>query len=244
VARAAAGSGPRAGDRIVGRRAGVAARAPPGTRTKGLDVERVAFLIEPTGERVDCLLNPEVVVFRREAGLRRRTLVGRAIGESAWSDDALVCTGGGLTELQLELLFDTSLVAAPRQVDNVRLLTAPFWALAEHATDSAGHRAPHLARFVWGKAWNLVGLVTAIAERFERFLPNGFPQRSWVRMNFVSVAEPSPSRAGISALDIPERSVAPSAMANLVGEQLDRSDADERSRLAAMGTDNRWDQLA
>src|ERR1051325_257439 len=136
-------------------------------------MERVAFLIEPTGERIDCLLNPEAVVIRRESGLRRRTLAGRAIGDSAWCDDALIFSGGGVAEMQLELLFDTSLVPPPRTVDNVRLLTAPFWELAEHATDSAGHRAPRLASFAWGRAWMLLGTVTAIAERFERFLPNG-----------------------------------------------------------------------
>jgi len=31
-------------------------------------MERVAFLIEPGGERIECLLNPETLVVRRVAG--------------------------------------------------------------------------------------------------------------------------------------------------------------------------------
>ncbi|WP_250454445.1 hypothetical protein [Caballeronia sp. ATUFL_M2_KS44] len=149
-------------------------------------MERVAFLIEDTGERIDCLVNPESVVLRREAGLHRRRLVGEIIGDSAWSDDALIC-GGGLTELQLDLLFDTSLVAPPNKCADVQELTAPFWALAEHAVDAGGYSRPHVARFLWSKEWNVPGVVAAVAERFECFLPNGAPQRSWLRMLFVRV---------------------------------------------------------
>jgi hypothetical protein len=157
-------------------------------------MERVAFLIEDTGERIDCLVNPESVVLRREAGLHRRRLVGQFIGDSAWSDDALVCGSGGLTELQLDLLFDTSLVAPPNKCADVQELTAPFWALAEHAVDAGGYCRPHLARFLWSKEWNVPGVVAAVAERFECFLPNGAPQRSWLRMLFVRVNDGAPAR--------------------------------------------------
>jgi hypothetical protein len=44
-------------------------------------------------------------------------------------------------------------------------------------------------RLVWGKSWNVPGLVAAVAERFDRFDPAGVPQRSWLRMRFVRVAE-------------------------------------------------------
>jgi hypothetical protein len=40
-------------------------------------------------------------------------------------------------------------------------------------------------RLVWGKAWNIEGYVTAVAERFERFDPSGAPQRSWLRMRLL-----------------------------------------------------------
>ena len=36
-----------------------------------IDMERAAFLIEDTNQRIGCLLNPESLVMRRVAGLRR-----------------------------------------------------------------------------------------------------------------------------------------------------------------------------
>ena len=35
-------------------------------------MERVAFVVESTGERLGCLLNPESLVLRRLAGIRPR----------------------------------------------------------------------------------------------------------------------------------------------------------------------------
>ena len=85
-------------------------------------MERAAFLIEESGRRIDCLLNPETIVFKREAGLKRRSVIGQLIGDAPWSDDMLLSGGGGLVQLQLDLLFDTSLQSSP-PVDDVQLLT-------------------------------------------------------------------------------------------------------------------------
>jgi hypothetical protein len=151
-------------------------------------VERAAFLIEATGDRVECLVNPETIVVRREAGIRRRRLVGELIGQSAWSDDALVCGAGGLTELQLDLLFDTSLVPPPAQCDDVQNLTRPFYDMAEHAHDTSGHYQPQFVNVIWGKAFDVRCVVSALAERFECFSATGAPQRSWLRMRLIRVS--------------------------------------------------------
>src|SRR6185503_5835271 len=45
------------------------------------DLERVVFLVEATGDRIPCLLNPETFVVRRRAGIRpRRSAVGQLTG--------------------------------------------------------------------------------------------------------------------------------------------------------------------
>jgi hypothetical protein len=62
-------------------------------------MERVAFLIEETGERIVCLLNPESVVVRRTAGVRPRRSIGGSLAGSELADDALLFTGGGTTEM-------------------------------------------------------------------------------------------------------------------------------------------------
>jgi hypothetical protein len=151
-------------------------------------MERVAFLIEETGERLGCLLNPEGLLVRRAAGIsRRRTLGGHVTGDGL-TDDALLFTGGGSTEMRLDLLFDVYVAGSSIQTKDVRDLTGPFWRLAENRAGE-GYGRPPLVRFVWGKAWNVPGIVTAVSERLENFTAGGAPTRSWLRMSLLRVSE-------------------------------------------------------
>ena len=153
-------------------------------------MERVAFLLEENGQRISCLLNPASLTVRRTAGVRQQSSTSGTLTGSGLTDDPLLFSGGGRTEVELELLFDVNVAGSTIESKDVRDLTSPFWQLAENVqTDS--HAAPPLARFVWGKAWNVLGGVVAVAERFEQFTSAGEPQRSWLKMRFVRVAEPA-----------------------------------------------------
>lgn len=79
-------------------------------------MERAAFLVERTGERIPCLLNPDSVVARRYAGVRSAGAPGSRITSPELTDDPLIFTGGGRTEYELDLLFDTSLLPGPATV--------------------------------------------------------------------------------------------------------------------------------
>ena len=127
-------------------------------------MERVAFLVEATGERIGCLLNPETVVVRRSAGLRARRTAGGLLTGARLSDDPLVSTGGGRTELELELLFDVTLGGSTVTTDNVQDLTRPLWSLSENAESSDAFGAVRPVRFVWGKTWNIPVVVAATAH--------------------------------------------------------------------------------
>ncbi|XXF77103.1 LysM peptidoglycan-binding domain-containing protein [Myxococcaceae bacterium GXIMD 01537] len=176
-------------------------------------MDRVAFLLEPSGERIGCLLNPETLVVRRTAGLRSRRALGGGIAGGAPLDDPLLFTGGGCTELLLELLFDVSLLGSTVETEDVRELTAPLWRLAENGQAEDGRARPPRVRFVWGKAWNLPGIVASVAERLEHFAPSGAPRRSWLRMRLLRVddapeaeaAAPALSEAGITAEQVVEQ---------------------------------------
>lgn len=148
-------------------------------------MERVAFLVEHTGVRLGCLLNPESVVVRRTAGIRHRRSGGGPLTAAVMTDDSLVYTGGGITELQLDLLFDVSLAGSSLRATDVRTLTAPLWDLTENQAGDDGFPRVPLVRFVWGKSWNIPGVVAAVAERLEFFTPGGAPRRSWLRMRFL-----------------------------------------------------------
>jgi hypothetical protein len=116
-------------------------------------MERVTFVVESTGERLGCLLNPETLQVSRNAGVRRRRTATGLLAGAGISDD-----------------------------------------LAESAAASAG-ATPPVVRFLWGKSWNIPGVVTAVAERLEQFQADGAPTRSWLRMRFVRVNESAAAEA-------------------------------------------------
>lgn len=164
-------------------------------------MERVAFLIEATGERVGAMLNPESLTFRRWAGVRPQRLASGTVAGSG-ADDPLVLTGGGTTELELDLLFDVDIQGSTIATENVRDLTAPLWAMSERT----GRRsAPAPVRFVWGKAWNLLVVVAAAAERLEEFNAGGVPRRSWLRLRLLRVDDDTVDDARRTAPGLPRR---------------------------------------
>lgn len=172
-------------------------------------MERVAFLLEKTGERIPCLLNPTIVVVRRLAGLQPRHSSSGPLTGASLKDDPILYTGGGMTEVLLDLLFDVRVAGSTITTEDVRDLTRPLTTLAEGSEGEDGYAQVPLVRFVWGKAWNVLGVVAAIAERLEDFTPSGAPQRSWLRMRFLrtgdsSDAETEPLDADLTLEDLPE----------------------------------------
>jgi hypothetical protein len=165
-------------------------------------MERVILVLEGSGERISCLLNPEALVFRRQAGMRTRADAAGGITGHALSDDPVVPTGGGRTEFELNLLFDTMLAqelnpiseAGPVLAD-VRELTRPLWNLAENGSRAEGFGGPAAVRFIWGRSWNVLAVVSAVSERLERFTPDGMPQRSWMRLRLRRLNETSQTAA-------------------------------------------------
>jgi hypothetical protein len=179
-------------------------------------MERVAFLIEDTGEHLGCLLNPESVVMSRTAGVEARRSSGGRLTGAGMADDPLLFTGGGRTELRLDLLFDTQLAPAEASVTDVRQMTRPIWRLAENSTEVERQRRPPSARFVWGRAWNIPGVVTEVAERFDRFDADGSPLRSWLRLVFVRIGQSADDEGG-EAWDLAQRLPAVDLTAPAVG---------------------------
>ncbi|GAB4152904.1 MAG: peptidoglycan-binding protein [Candidatus Promineifilaceae bacterium] len=225
-------------------------------------MERVAFLIEESGERLSCMLNPESLVVRRNAGIRPQQSVNGSLTGLSLSDDPLLYTGGGRTELQLDLLFDVHLAGTTIQTRDVRDLTAPLWRLAENAPSrraaagnatvagnatiaaapatagSGGYSQPPLVRFVWGKSWNILGVIASVAERFENFTAAGEPQRSWLRLRFIRVTESDQAAGFRSAIDAARGGQSPQAAAAAAATEALLGDlADQDPTLVAGGSD-------
>ncbi len=166
-------------------------------------MERVAFMVEQTGDRIPCMLNPDSVVMRRVAGVQARRPGNGALTRGVLADDPLFFSGGGTTELLLNLLFDVSLTDPAQQLDDVRSLTRLLVELSQGRSNTAGQAELPLVRFVWGKAWNVLGVISAVSERLEYFTPEGAPRRSWMRIRMLRVPEPDEAAGSLEEPIVP-----------------------------------------
>ncbi len=150
-------------------------------------MERVAFLVEETGQLITCMLNPETLVIKRRSGIHQRKIKSGIVNGAHQSDDSLIYTGGGSTLLELELVFDISIKGSTVQSSDVRELTRPIWELSENSIMKNGEYRPGICRFVWGKSWNLPCVISSVAERFDLFDSSGVPKRSWLKLRLLRI---------------------------------------------------------
>jgi hypothetical protein len=162
-------------------------------------MERIVFLL-PDGTRVSGMLNPETVLVRRRAGIVQRMSGVDAITGWNLTDDPVLYTGGGRTELILELLFDLAIAGSTVPTTDVRDLTRPLWRLAESAPSREGRPRLPAVRFIWGKAWNVPGVVAEVAEKLEAFDASGAPRRSLMTLRFLRVNEDDDRQPPVPAM--------------------------------------------
>jgi hypothetical protein len=151
-------------------------------------MERIVFLLSD-GSRIGCMLNPSTILVRRYAGIAHRTSGLDSITGWDLTEDPLQFTGGGKTEFILELLFDLMIAGSTEQSEDIRDLTGPLWRLSESSRSAAGNASLSIVRLIWGKAWNIPGVVAEVAELLGEFSPSGAPTRSLLTMRFVRVNE-------------------------------------------------------
>jgi len=140
---------------------------------------------EASGEQLHALLNPETLTLRRTAGIR--------VTAPGSPDDPLIFTGGGETEIELDLLFDSRLdrqggeLGGGEPGQDVRAVTGRIWQFAESRPPGYRGDWPPPLRLIWGD-WSLPVAVVALAERFEDFTAQGAPQRSWLSLRLRRTA--------------------------------------------------------
>ncbi len=177
-------------------------------------MERVAFLIENNNMRLSCLLNPEEnqegLTIERSSGATRDPQ--HSLSHSKLSDNPVIFRSRGDTRLNLRLLFDVTLTGSSIQTGDVRDLTGPIWQLAEYTNGHSVQEELPRVRFIWGRAWDIPVVVESVAERFERFTPQGYPQRSWMSLRLLRLTDEVPAPIPPSPYkptDIPEATELP-----------------------------------
>lgn len=156
-------------------------------------MERVTFLVEETNERLSCMLNPETILMQRSSGVKPRESLSGIVSSNNKGDNPILFTGSGYTTFELELVFDVSLAGSSINSQDVRDLTRPIWNLSENQQRDDHLYRPALCRFIWGKSWNIPGVISSVAEKLESFSPQGVPRRSWLKLRLIRVQEQQPS---------------------------------------------------
>ena len=177
-------------------------------------MERVAFLIEKSSLRISCLLNPEdgndSFTIERTSGADREPI--QPLSRSKLADNPVVFRSRGDTRLTLRLLFDVTLAGSSIHTSDVRDLTGPIWQLAEYVQARSFQTELPRARFIWGRAWDIPVVVESVAERFERFTAEGYPQRSWMTLRLLRLSDELPPEeppTAIEPAEIPESAELP-----------------------------------
>ena len=168
-------------------------------------MERVVFVVESNKRHIPCLLNPESLLLQRRAGVETRQFNGGLIANNNLKDDPLVFTGGGFTELTVNLLFDVNVSGTKVKYRDIRRLTDPLWDLSENSSRGRNHKRPALVRLIWGKAFSFHGVITDVAERLEYFTAQGIPQRSFLRVRMRRTAEENEEKLTSGAKVPPSR---------------------------------------
>lgn len=135
------------------------------------------------------MLNPETVVMKRCSGVRPRESLSGLISSNNKGDNPLMFTGAGHTAIELDLVFDISIGGSSIVTEDVRELTKPIWNLTENHQRADRLYRPALCRFLWGKSWNIPGVISSVAEKLESFSAEGVPRRSWMRLEMIRMIE-------------------------------------------------------
>lgn len=207
-------------------------------------MERVAFLLPHSGAWIRCLLNPEGLSMQRRSGVRAPLHEGQRLIGRGLADDPILVTGGGSTRLVLNLLFDVAFAHQAVPDDDVRHLSDPIWRLGDAAGDEAGL----VVRLVWGKSWNIPGIVMSAAQRFDDFQQSGIPRRNWMSLEFRRVADSDSdsNRSEPTPRDAMRRSLPSAASAPLNGPAAEFVAGQRIDLLAAthLGDPAAWRELA
>ncbi len=129
-------------------------------------------------ESVICQFNPGEYTIRKRNSWKSNVGKGKDLPDFEFK-------GGKPATLKMKLFFDTSSDGA-----DVRLLTNRLWGIMKIKKDLRSNRGePPRCRFLWGKIWNFVAVITNINQKFTMFLSDGTPIRATLDVTFQQIIE-------------------------------------------------------
>lgn len=153
------------------------------------EIARAEIINLETNKRIKCMFNPQEYKISKGSGWSSEKAKGQNNPHSEYS-------GGATNSLSLNLTFDTYETHAwfkNTAREDVRNYTKELWNLTlinKSKTDAATHLGkPPECRFVWGKLWSFVGVVTSLTQTFTLFLSDGTPVRAKIDITFQQTTD-------------------------------------------------------
>ena len=146
-----------------------------------------AYILNETGERVQCLFNPTEYAFAKQNNWRSDSLTGNNVPVPSFE-------GGGVMTMSFQLFFDTY-KGEESQMQDVREYTEKLLKLMHiapstmNADPNAKKGRPPICTFHWGNYWSFKGVFTSINLRFTLFTSQGKPVRATADVQMRQVEE-------------------------------------------------------
>ena len=138
-----------------------------------------AYLVNlETGEEIQCLFNPnEYSISKSNNWKEKSTRRGNV--------PRLEFTGGGPTELKLDLFFDTY-----EKGGSARDYVKDIISLTQISQSGSGDPEPPRCMFSWGTNFEFEAVITNISARFTLFRSDGTPVRATVSLTLKECKDP------------------------------------------------------
>jgi nucleoid-associated protein YgaU len=140
------------------------------------------FNVDKGGAPIECHFNPAEYTFSKQNSWSIANTPATNLPEFEFG-------GGQPATLQMQLLFDTQ----REQRDVRKVYTDRVWELMlidESLKDPRSQKSrPPMVRFQWGTTWSFDAVISAIAQRFTLFLPDGTPVRAMLDVSFQQIKD-------------------------------------------------------
>ena len=123
-----------------------------------------------TGDRIPCLFNPNEYSISKSNSWKETSTQHSNVPR-------LEFTGGGPTQLKVDLFFDTY-----EQGGNARDYVKEIFKLARISPSGSGDSEPPRCMFSWGTNFEFEAVVSNVSARFTLFRPDGMPVRATVSL--------------------------------------------------------------
>ncbi len=143
--------------------------------------------LESGGGPFKCMFNPTDYTVARSNHWDENRVTGRDVPQLAF-------TGGGSSQMTMQLLFDVS----EEPNGNVRTYVDRLWSMSlidpNNKNQVTKRARPPLCQFVWGNNWTFIAVIASVSVRYTLFNESGVPVRATADVTFQEAKDFTPEK--------------------------------------------------